>query len=59
MCTQAQIAEKQRRRAVDASDKHQDGEAATLQELQLKAKIELALSALPSNPHHNRRKFDW
>ncbi len=63
LCMQAQIADKQRRRAKEVSEKLQDQQAAAQQELDIKARIESALSqsaanlpALANNPRH---KLDW
>lgn len=57
--TQAQIAEKQRKKATEALDRQRAAESAKQQEESLKATIETALAAPFSAPSHNRRKFDW
>lgn len=60
---QAQIADKQRRRAKEVSEKLQDQQAAAQQELDIKARIESALSQsaanLPALANNPRRKLDW
>ncbi len=56
---QAQIAEKQRCRTQDASVKAYERESALQQEHELAAKIDAALSAVPSAPYHGRRKVVW